>query len=122
MFLDLLRYMNILFAICCCYHALRVSILCTLYEIWPETINIFKLDNPNLVLRTEGCNACYICFCIDRNFEILILWNTGRDCRVTTATVSSSNWLEPGSDLTRALYFEECMTCRLYSIKLSATQ
>jgi len=27
----------------------------------------------------------------DRNFEILILWNSGRDCRVTTATVSSSN-------------------------------
>ena len=23
---------------------------------------LFKFDNPNLVLRTEGCNACYICF------------------------------------------------------------
>jgi len=61
-------------------------------------------------------------FEFDRNFEILILWNSGRDCRVTTATVSSSNQLEPGSDLIRALYFEECMTCQLYSIKLSATR
>jgi hypothetical protein len=61
-------------------------------------------------------------FEFDRNFEILILWNSGRDCRVTTAIVSSSNQLEPGSDLIRALYFEECMTCQLYSIKLSATR
>ena len=30
-------------------------------------------------------------FEFDRNFEILILWNSGRDCRVTTAIVSSSN-------------------------------
>ena len=30
-------------------------------------------------------------FVFDRNFEILILWNLGRDCRVTTAIVNSSN-------------------------------
>ena len=30
-------------------------------------------------------------FEFDRNFEILILWNSGRDCRVTTTIVSSSN-------------------------------
>ena len=30
-------------------------------------------------------------FVFDRNFEILILWNSGRDCRVTNAIVSSSN-------------------------------
>jgi len=30
-------------------------------------------------------------FVFDRNFEILILWISGRDCRVTTAIVSSSN-------------------------------
>jgi hypothetical protein len=30
-------------------------------------------------------------FEFDRNFEILILWNSGRGCRVTTAIVSSSN-------------------------------
>ena len=30
-------------------------------------------------------------FAFDRNFEILLLWNSGRDCRVTTAIISSSN-------------------------------
>ena len=61
-------------------------------------------------------------FVFDRNYKILMLWNSGRDCLVTTANVSSINSLEPGSDLIRSLYFEECMTCQLYSIKLSATQ
>ena len=60
-------------------------------------------------------------FAFDRNFEILILRNPGTDRLVTTARVSWTNQLEPGSDLIRSLYFEECMTCQLYSIKLSAT-
>ena len=63
-----------------------------------------------------------LAFEFDGNFEIFILWNAGRDCRITTAVVSSSNWLEPGSDQTRALYFKTCMTCQLCSIKLCATQ
>jgi len=33
MLLDLLRCMDILFARCCCYHALRVSILCALWDL-----------------------------------------------------------------------------------------
>jgi hypothetical protein len=60
-------------------------------------------------------------FAFDRNFKILILWNSRRDRLVITANVSSTNQLEPGSDLNRSLYFEECMTCQLCSIKLSAT-
>ena len=58
-------------------------------------------------------------FAFGRNFEILYL-NLGRGRLVTTANVSSTNQLEPGSDLNRLLYFEECMTCQLYSIKLIA--
>jgi hypothetical protein len=61
-------------------------------------------------------------FEFDGNFEIFILWNAGRDCRVPTATVSKFYQLEPGSDLTRALYFKECLTYQLCSIKLCATQ
>jgi len=30
-------------------------------------------------------------FAFDRNFKILILWNSGRDSLVTTANVSSTN-------------------------------
>ena len=60
-------------------------------------------------------------FAFDRNVEIQYL-NLGRDRLVTTANVSSTNQLEPGSDLNRSLYFEECMTCQLFSIKLSATR
>jgi len=41
---------------------------------------------------------------------------------VTTAKVTNTIQLKPGSDLIRSLYFEECMTCQLYSIKLSATR
>ena len=58
----------------------------------------------------------------DGNFEIFILWNAGRDCMVATTVVSSSTQLEPCSDMTRTLYFKECMTCQLCSIKLCATQ
>ena len=61
-------------------------------------------------------------FEFDGNFEIVILWNAGRDRLFTTATVSSTDQLEPGSDLTRPLHFKECMTCQLCSIKLCATQ
>jgi len=61
------------------------------------------------------CNACqtidvmrikftYV-FVLDRNFEILILVKPGRDRSVTTAKVSSTNQLEPGSNLIRSLYF-----------------
>ena len=76
-------------------------------------------------------STAYICvtrvsftfvFLFNRNFEILILRNPGRDRLVIAATVSSSNQLEPGSDLIRALYFEECVTCQLCSIKLCATR
>ena len=63
-----------------------------------------------------------LAFGFDGNFEIFILWNAGKDCRVATATVSSSTQLEPGSDLTRALYFKQCTTCQLCSIKLCVTQ
>ena len=61
-------------------------------------------------------------FEFDGNFEIFILWNAGRDCRVATAIVSKFYQPEPGSDLIRALYFKECMTCQLCSVKLCATQ
>ena len=44
-------------------------------------------------------------FVLDRNFEILILVKPGRDRSVTTATVSSTNQLQPGSDFIRSLYF-----------------
>jgi hypothetical protein len=60
-------------------------------------------------------------FVFDRNLEIQRLWNSGRDLLVTTATVSSTNQLESGSDLNISLYLEERMTCQLHSIKLSAT-
>jgi len=43
-------------------------------------------------------------FVLDRNFEILILVKAGRDPSVTTAKVSSTNQLEPSSDLIRSLY------------------
>ena len=55
----------------------------------------FKFDNTNLVLRTEGYNACYIGFEFDGNFEIFILWNSGREFMVATAIVSSSTSLNP---------------------------
>ena len=44
-------------------------------------------------------------FVLDKNLEILILVKPGRDRSVTTAKVSSTNQLEPGSDLIRSLYF-----------------
>jgi len=43
-------------------------------------------------------------FLLDRNFEILIFVKPGRDRSVTTATVSSTNQVEPGSHLIRSLY------------------
>ena len=42
---------------------------------------------------------------LDRKFEILILVKPERDRPVTTAKVSSTNQLEPGSDLIRSLDF-----------------
>ena len=44
-------------------------------------------------------------FVLGRNYEILILVKPGRDRSVTTATVSSTNQLEPGSHLIGSLYF-----------------
>jgi len=44
-------------------------------------------------------------FVLERNFEILILVKPGRDRSVTTAKVSSTNWLETGSDVIQSLYF-----------------
>jgi len=44
-------------------------------------------------------------FVLDRNFEILILWIQEEIVQSQPLKVSSTNLLEPGSDLIRSLYF-----------------
>ena len=68
-----------------------------------------KGDNNHLTPRQQQWTVMHIKFTyvtvLDKNFEILILVKSGRDRSVTTAKVSSTNQLEPGSDLIRSFYF-----------------
>jgi len=53
-----------------------------------EAIQLVRRNQRQTV--TNVMHVIFV-FVFDRNFEILILWNSGRDCRVTTAIVSSSS-------------------------------
>jgi hypothetical protein len=55
----------------------------------------YVLDDTGIMVRLQAGITLVMhvlfAFVFDRNFEILILWNSGRGCRVTTAIVSNSN-------------------------------
>ena len=112
-----------------CRFAQPTSSICpSVYGSEPSKRKNTVLSNAPRFAKQKAIFVCVMhvtftfVFAFDRNFEILIIWNPGRDRLVTTATVSSTNRLELGSDLSRSLYFEGCMTCQLCSIKLIATR
>jgi hypothetical protein len=61
------------------------KMLCCIFH---TSLHDNKLPNTETVSYVMHILCAYV---FDRNFEVLILWNSGRDCSVTTAIVSSSN-------------------------------
>ena len=66
-------------------------------------------------------------FTLHRKLEILLLPYPGKDQSLKAVKATTLvglllfTSLEPGSDLIRSFYFQECTTCRLPSIKPNPT-
>ena len=90
--IDLVGFKLLLLDVCCMFQ---------LYKGHPQACQYKKSCNGRYVMYIK---FTYV-FLLHRNFEILILVKPGRDRSVTTAKVSSTNQLQPGSDFIRSLYF-----------------